>query len=45
MPKQQMAMSPKAHERECRIHQFCFKFNGEGLCTERPTLTHLPTAA
>jgi hypothetical protein len=37
MPKPQMAMSPKAHERECRIHQFCFKFNGEGLCTELPT--------
>jgi hypothetical protein len=30
---------------ESCIHQNCFKFEGETLCTELPILTHLPTAA
>jgi hypothetical protein len=32
-------------EREFRIHQYCFKFKGQTICAELPTLTHLPTAA
>ena len=32
-------------EREFRIHQYCFKFKGQTICAELPTVTHLPTAA
>ncbi len=31
--------------REFRIHQYCFKFKGQTICAELPTVTHLPTAA
>jgi len=42
--KPRLALSPSG-EREFRIHQYCFKFKGETICTELPALTHLPTAA
>jgi hypothetical protein len=32
-------------ENRFHIHQYCFKFKGETICTELPVLTHLPTAA
>ncbi len=43
--KPQLAMSNESVQREFRIHQYCFKFKGETICTELPALTHLPTAA
>jgi hypothetical protein len=30
---------------ECRVFQYCFKFEGSTICTELPVLTHLRTAA
>jgi len=27
------------------VHQYCFKFEGQTICTELPILTHLRTAA
>ena len=32
-------------EPEFHTHPYCFEFKGETLCTERPVLIHLPTAA
>lgn len=32
-------------DREYRVHQYCFKFEGSTICTELPVLTHLRTAA
>lgn len=32
-------------ERVFRIHQYCFKFKGQTICAELPTVTHSPTAA
>jgi len=41
----ELAMSAEPGDRGFRIHQYCFKFKGETICTELPVLTHLPTAA
>jgi hypothetical protein len=32
-------------DREHRVYQYCFKFEGSTICTELPVLTHLRTAA
>lgn len=32
-------------ERDYRVHQYCFKFEGSTICAELPVLTHLRTAA
>src|SRR5579872_2766152 len=41
----QLLMSEDNDNREFRIHQYCFKFEGSTICTELPVLTHLRTAA
>jgi hypothetical protein len=38
-------LAAELEEPRFRIHQYCFKFKGETICTELPALTHLPTAA
>ncbi len=43
--KPQLLMSEDNDNREFRIHQYCFKFEGSTICTELPVLTHLRTAA
>jgi hypothetical protein len=44
--KPQLLMAQEGHEdRDFRVHQYCFKFEGSTICTELPILTHLRTAA
>lgn len=43
--KPQLLMANEDDDREFRIHQYCFKFEGSTICTELPVLTHLRTAA
>jgi len=43
--KPQLAVAQEIVQREFRIHQYCFKFEGEIICAELPVLAHLPTAA
>jgi len=41
----QLQLREGRDEREYRVHQYCFKFEGSTICTELPVLTHLRTAA
>ena len=41
----QPQLAVELDENRFHIHQYCFKFKGETICTELPVLTHLPTAA
>lgn len=41
----QLQLKGDGDEREYRVHQYCFKFEGSTICTELPVLTHLRTAA
>lgn len=43
--KPQLLATTEDKDREFRIHQYCFKFEGSTICTELPVLTHLRTAA
>ena len=41
----QLQMKEDGDDRQYRVHQYCFKFEGSTICTELPVLTHLRTAA
>ena len=41
----QLRLERDSDDREYRVHQYCFKFEGSTICTELPVLTHLRTAA
>ncbi len=41
----QFRLERDGDDREYRVHQYCFKFEGSTICTELPVLTHLRTAA
>ena len=41
----QLQLKGDGGEREYRVHQYCFKFEGSTICAELPVLTHLRTAA
>lgn len=41
----QLQLKGDGDEREHRVHQYCFKFEGSTICAELPVLTHLRTAA
>lgn len=41
----QLQLKEDRDDREYRVHQYCFKFEGSTICTELPVLTHLRTAA
>jgi len=41
----QLQLREDRDDREYRVHQYCFKFEGSTICTELPVLTHLRTAA
>jgi hypothetical protein len=41
----QLQLKEDHDDREYRVHQYCFKFEGSTICTELPVLTHLRTAA
>ena len=43
--KPQLLAANENDNREFRIHQYCFKFQGSTICTELPVLTHVRTAA
>ena len=43
--KPKLQMVEEGDEREFRLHQYCFKFQGSTICTELPVLTHVRTAA
>ncbi len=43
--KPRLLATDRNDNRDFRIHQYCFKFEGSTICTELPVLTHLRTAA
>ena len=43
--KPELLSVEEGDDRQFRVHQYCFKFEGSTICTELPVLTHLRTAA